>query len=114
MRGWVLEGELGRELAIDGARKMNSVLHSATEFEDFASDDTDPNPVFETRSCILSLFWRNAVQFAVLMDGGVEVYIWRGWEAFCCRMSKIMSKIMLVVMVKLNKMYPLFWSPVRS
>lgn len=71
MCGWVLEGELGRELAIDGARKMNSALDLVNQFEIFASDHTDLNPVFETRSCILSLVWRNAVQFAVLMDGGV-------------------------------------------
>ena len=54
MRGGVLEGELGRELAIDGAGEMNSGLYSVDGIEIIASVHTDLSPVFETRSSILS------------------------------------------------------------
>ena len=50
----VLEGELGRELAVDSAGEMDSRRHSVDESEDLASHPTDLSRAFETKSSILS------------------------------------------------------------
>ena len=55
VRGGVLESELGRELAIDSARKVDPGLYSVDGTKDMESHHTDLSLVFETRSCILSV-----------------------------------------------------------
>ena len=54
MGGRVLEGELACELAVDGAREVNSGFYLVGGAEAIADDHTDLSPAFETRSSISS------------------------------------------------------------
>ena len=56
MRRRVLEGELGRELAVDSTGEVNSGLYSVDRTRVIANGYTDLSPAFETRNSISPAF----------------------------------------------------------
>ncbi len=80
MRGRMLKGELGCELAVDGAREVDSAVCQIDVFEGIARIHTDPSPVFETRSSILSVFWGCAVASALSMNCEAAMWLLRDSE----------------------------------
>ena len=77
----VLEGELGREFAVDSAGEVDSKTYSADESGHLARQSTDLNRAFATRSSILSA--GGAVSVLSVSYGAV-VRLLRGLETLCC------------------------------
>ena len=73
----MLEGKLGRELAVDSAGEMDSRRYSVDESGHLARQFTDLSQAFETRSSILSA---GGAVSALSVSYGAVVKLLRGLE----------------------------------
>lgn len=77
----VLEGELGRELAVNSAGEVDTRRYSVDESRHLASHSTDLSRAFATRSSILSA---GGAVSALSVSYGAVMKLLRGLETLCC------------------------------
>ena len=77
----VLEGELGRELAVNSAGEVDSKRYSVDESRHLADHSTDLSRAFATKSSILSA---GGAVSALSVSYGAVMKLWRGLETLCC------------------------------